>query len=404
MEHPLEGVNDPVNAWRLQTPGTTSGWAGSAWPGAANKYFMFSADSHLAEPPTLWMERVDVKYRDRLPRLHVDDVGGAKVAVQEGFRPSKISLGEEAGPQDRYREKAGSAETRWLDQSYDGVDFELVFPNKGMLSFSTRDPEFSLAMCRVYNDWVFEKLKPDAHRSLPLAAIPAVDVKLAIGEVERTAAMGFRGLLLPVKPAFGPEHYEDPNYNLPEYDPLWEVIEATGLPMTFHVGSGRDPRIARKHGGAVINMVWGSHAPSMHTVLNLCTSGMLDRYPKLRFAIIEAGTGWVPWLIEYMDHAYVRHHMWVKPKLKHGLPSEYFKAHGYATFEEDTSGTMLVEELGLEENFLWGNDYPHSEGTWPHSAQAIERKMGHLAESTRKKLLGLNAAKLFGVPVPAEQR
>src|SRR5688572_30291660 len=142
-------------------------------------------------------------------------------------------------------------------------------------------------MCRVYNDWVFEKLKPDAHRSLPLAAIPAVDVKLAIGEVERTAAMGFRGLLLPIKPAFGPEQYEDPNYNLPEYDPLWEAIEATGLPMTFHVGSGRDPRIARKHGGAVINMVWGSHAPSMQTVLNLCSSGMLDRYPKLRFAIIE---------------------------------------------------------------------------------------------------------------------
>src|SRR2546430_751489 len=69
MEHPLEGVNDPVNAWRLETPGT-SGWARSVWPGAPNRYFMFSSDSHIVEPPTLWMERIDARYRDRLPRIH----------------------------------------------------------------------------------------------------------------------------------------------------------------------------------------------------------------------------------------------------------------------------------------------------------------------------------------------
>lgn len=403
MNHPLDGVQDPANAWRLDSPGA-AGWKGSPRPGAPNKYFLFSADTHIQEPATLWMERVDARYRERLPRLRVDDVGG-KWSEQEGFRPAKLDLGEEAGPEDRYREKAGGdVAQRLIDQAYDGVDVELVFPNKGLLSFSTRDAEFSRAMCRVYNDWVLETLAPAARHFIPLAMIPTADVAIAVGEVERAANQGFRGLLLPVKPMFGPEGHDDPNYNLPTYDPLWAAVQGTGLPMTFHVGTGRDPRIARKHGGAVINLVWGSHAPSMQTVVTLCSSGVFDRFPKLRFAIIEAGVGWAPWVLDFMDQAYVRHHMWVRPKLAHGLPSDYFKAYGSATFEEDVAGTLLVEELGLEQNFLWANDYPHYEGTWPHSAEAIERRMGRLRESTRRMLLGLNAAALFGVEVPASQR
>jgi predicted TIM-barrel fold metal-dependent hydrolase len=44
---------------------------------------------------------------------------------------------------------------------------------------------------------------------------------------------------------------------------------------------------------------------------------------------------------------------------------------------------------------MWANDYPHAEGTWPHSAEAIERERGHLKENQRAKILGLNAARFF---------
>ena len=57
--------------------------------------------------------------------------------------------------------------------------------------------------------------------------------------------------------------------------------------------------------------------------------------------------------------------------------------------------------MGLADRFMWGNDYPHHEGTWPHSAEAIERTMGHLTDASRTKVLGLNAARLFGFEVPA---
>jgi predicted TIM-barrel fold metal-dependent hydrolase len=57
--------------------------------------------------------------------------------------------------------------------------------------------------------------------------------------------------------------------------------------------------------------------------------------------------------------------------------------------------------MNLADRFMWGNDYPHHEGTWPHSAEAIERTMGHLSEPARANVLGLNAARFFGFEVPA---
>ena len=94
--------------------------------------------------------------------------------------------------------------------------------------------------------------------------------------------------------------------------------------------------------------------------------------------------------------------MWVSPKLKHGLPSDYFRECGGATFSEDRAGISLIEKFGLQDNFCWANDYPHHEGTFPHSAEAIERELHELNEETRAKVLGLNAARLFRFDVPQD--
>ena len=50
---------------------------------------------------------------------------------------------------------------------------------------------------------------------------------------------------------------------------------------------------------------------------------------------------------------------------------------------------------------MWASDYPHHEGSWPHSAEAIERTMGELDDATRARILGLNAAEVFRIPIPA---
>ena len=97
-------VNEP-NRWRLDTPGA-SNWPRSARPDAAKKYFMASADGHANEPANLWVQRIDEKYRERLPRV-ITDKDGVQWRVSEGHRPDRLRLSTLEG-EDQARNKAGA--------------------------------------------------------------------------------------------------------------------------------------------------------------------------------------------------------------------------------------------------------------------------------------------------------
>ncbi len=391
---------DPNNAWRLETPGS-EGWTRTAHAGDPDKYFVVSADGHVQEPSDLWRTRIDEKYRDRLPGVAID-AKGRKFQKTEGFRPLRLQNIKFEG-EDALRNQSGhTPEERLADLAADGVDCEILFPNKGLTMWATPDAAFSQAMCRVFNDWAWEVFGPFNDRLAPMACVASADIPGAIKEIERCAKLGFRGVSLPCKPVWGAPDHEALNYNLPDFDSLWACAQDAGLPVTFHVSTGRDPRTARGNGGAVINYAVHSLAPTMEPIANICASGVIDRFPKLLFGTIEAGIGWVPWTLAALDEAYKKHHMWVRPKLKM-LPSEYFRQNGFASFQEDQPGLDLAREHRLVDNFLWANDYPHHEGTWPHSAEAIERTMGNLTDSERAQILGLNAARIFGFDVPPRQ-
>jgi len=390
-------VNSP-NLWRLETPGH-AGWMRTARTGDARKYFIVSADEHVNEPAGLWFERMDKRYHERLPRV-ITDASGVQWRVCEGYRPDRLRLSELEG-EDLVRQKAGADPVERLrDMEQDGIDASVLFPNKGLAMWATPDSAFAMAQCRVYNDWAWETFGAYNDRMSPAAALATGDLEGSIAEVERVAGLGFRALTLPCKPIWGAHDVEHPNYNLPHFDRLWAAIQAADLPITFHVSTGRDPRASRGNGGAVINYVSHSLSPTIESVANLCASGVLDRFPSLFFATIEAGIGWLPWLLTAMDEAYRKHHFWVRPKLKM-LPSEYFRARGFASFQEDPPGLELAERYGLIDCIMWGNDYPHHEGTWPHSAEAIERTMGCLDDRQRARVLGENAARLFKFPLPS---
>jgi predicted TIM-barrel fold metal-dependent hydrolase len=393
-------VNEP-NRWRLETPGV-GGWTRTARREAARKYFMVSADCHANEPADLWATRIDAKYRERLPRV-ITDKDGVQWRVSEGHRPDRLRISNLEG-EDAARNKAGAtAAGRLADHDADGIDVELMFPNKGLSMWATPDAEFAMAQCRVWNDWAWEMFGQHRDRVIIAGAIATADLGGSIIEVERLAKLGLKCLTLPCKPVWGAHNIDHVNYNLPHFDPLWSVIQEADLAITFHVSTGRDPRAARGNGGAVINYVSHSLSPTIEPVANLCASGVLERFPKLRFATIEAGIGWVPWLLDAMDEAYRKHHFWVRPKLQ-GLPSDYYRAHGFSSFQEDKAGLDLAAGHNLADNFMWANDYPHHEGTWPHSAEAIERTMGQLSDGARAKILGLNAARFLKLEVPAKYR
>ena len=392
---------DANNVWRLETPGI-EGWSRTARPDDPNKYFMVSTDGHVQEPADLWRTHIDKKFRERLPGVAVD-AEGKKFQKTEGFRPLRIRNIEFQG-EDLLRNQSGVLpEDRIRDLAADGVDAEILFPNKGLTVWATPDPAFSQAMCRVWNEWAWEVFGSYNDRLSPMACVASADIPGAIQEIQRCAELGFRGLSLPCKPVWGAPDHEHLNYNLPEFDSLWAAIQEVELPVTFHVSTGRDPRTSRGNGGAVINYAVHSLAPTMEPIANLCASGALDRFPGLRFGSVEAGIGWVPWAIWALDEAYRKHHMWVRPALSK-LPSDFFRSNGFATFQEDKPGLDLAREHRLIDNFMWANDYPHHEGTWPHSAEAIERTMGHLSDHERANVLGLNAARIFKFPIPEGYR
>ena len=289
---------------------------------------------------------------------------------------------------------------RLRDMDRDGIDAEVIFPNKGLSMWATPDAVFAMAQCRVYNEWAWETFGALPRPMSPAAALATGDLEGSIAEVKRVAKLGFRVLTLPCKPIWGGHDVDHPNYNLPMFDPLWAVIQDVNLPITFHVSTGRDPRAARGNGGAVINYVSHSLSPTIEPVANLCASGVLGRFPRLRFATIEAGIGWVPGSSA----------RWTRPTRSTtsgcGRSSSGCRASTSASTAARRSrrtrpASRSPSRCDLVDSFMWGNDYPHHEGTWPHSAQAIERTMGHLSETARANVLGLNAARFFGFEVPA---
>lgn len=389
---------DDANIWRTSTPGH-DGWPRTARPDDDNKFFMASADGHVQEPNDLWATRMDDKYKERLPGIIMDGKGN-KYQKTEGFRPVRLQNTKFEG-EDLLRNQSGKDPAeRIRDLAADGVDAEVLFPNKGLTIWATADSEFSHAMCRAYNDWAWETFADFNDQLAPMACVAPGALDQTLEEIQRCAKLGFKGLSMPCKPIWGPPDHAAPNYNLPEFDPLWACVQDVGLPITFHVSTGRDPRTARGNGGAVINYAVHSLSPTMEPIANICASGVIDRFPGIRFGTIEAGIGWVAWALGALDEAYKKHHMWVRPKLKE-LPSEYFRQNGFASFQEDKAGLDLAREHNLVNNFMWANDFPHHEGTWPHSAAAIERTMMNLDDGERARILGLNSARVFNLPIPA---
>lgn len=396
---------NPENQWRTLSE-DPRGWARTPRPNAElKKYFIASVDSHITPPRNLFRDRIDERFRDRLPRMEKREDG--MYILTDGQKPFRL-VDTTATGEDLYRAKAGSMTEdleadmaiRLADMDKDGIDCEVVYPNgPAITAYHTPDMEFAMAQFRIYNDWALDLNKRYGDRCLIVPCVATGDVQAAAKEIERIAAQGSSIVSLPTQPIPGGEG-SDLHYNHRQFEPLWDVLSETGVKMAFHVATGGDPRKARGPGGAIMNRVI-SHEALGAPIAAFCASGILDRHQSLKFACVEAGIGWIPAMLDLMDETYLKHHMWVSPKLKHGLPSDYFRAHAIASFQEDRAGLLLVEEFGLQDNIMWSNDYPHHEGTWPHSAAAIERGFAHLSEETRAKILGLNAAKFFGFKIPS---
>ena len=144
------------------------------------------------------------------------------------------------------------------------------------------------------------------------------------------------------------------------------------MPCCLHIGSAK-----KQH------EVWSEFSPmralsasstmvinsNVNVVANLLFSGVLDRFPTLKFVSVESGLGWVPYLLETADHQYEAQHLWDEGMTMR--PSEYFRRNCYVNFWFEVSGIALRHMIGVD-NIMWESDFPHPTSTYPHSRKAIE--------------------------------
>ncbi len=357
--------------------------------GAIEDFRLISADSHVNEPPEMFAERMPAQLRDRAPRT--EEIDGVPSLVMEGARPRKMPKGRqqlEGEALDRAQAGGWEPDLRMRDQDRDGVSGEVVFPTLALQAcFVAPDPELQMALSQAYNDWVCEVFSPHPKRFATACVIPMSDIPAACAEAKRVAKLGTRSLFLPSQMPAKP-------YNHPDYDAFWAVANELSLPLTFHSGTGHEPRVERGPGGAVINYLLGAQLDGAHVILYLTMSGVLERFPNIQIVTVETGSAWLAWVMTTMDEIYEKHHMWAKPTLKL-RPSDYARRQAHVTFQNDPVGVHNRNFTGVEA-LLWGSDYPHPEGTWPNSQQYCATQLKDVPDDEKAKILGGTTARLFG--------
>ena len=344
-----------------------------------------STDSHVTEPIELYAERVDAEFRDRVPRIETSD--GWRSFHAEGLDPRKLMTADQlttavVGGWD--------VETRVRDQARDGVSAEVIFPTFALQAcFASDDPRLQLQLCRAYSNWAAEVFAGIPSLIAP-GAVPLLDVDDGIAEAQRLARAGFRALMLPAR-------VPTRKYNDPEYDRFWAVAQELALPLTFHSGTGYEPRIVRGPGGAVVNYLMGAQLDGPMVMLCLAAGGALDRFPDLRVVTVETGASWLAWIMTQADEIYADHSAYARPKLSL-LPSELIRRQCAATFMYDPVAVNNRHTTGIE-TLMWGNDYPHPEGTWPESQARNADQFDGVADDEVRAIVGGNAARMFGFAI-----
>lgn len=357
------------------------------------KPFIFSADSHVREPNSLFLEGLPASMRHAAIFAERNE---EIMQTRAGDRIiHRLRIGGNASAQQTARRGAGNLEMRLEDMAMDGVDAEICFPQLGLYVYILDDPEIELASAQIYNDWNNGFFAGNLDRFVRCGVLPIRNLANTVPEMKRIAALGFTAAMMPVVTPRGV-----PAYNDAAWDPVFEAAGELGVVLVFHTGTGLEDVIQeRGPGGAVINYTRQMN-DGVNVVLSLVGGGMLDRHPTAQIAVIEAGASWLAAVSERMDEVYDAHHFYVRPKLSL-LPSEIVKRQVHASFQHDRACIMSRSVTG-HRALMFASDYPHMEGTFPRTRTVTERLFDGIDISEQEKLdiLGGNAARLFRLEIP----
>jgi predicted TIM-barrel fold metal-dependent hydrolase len=134
---------------------------------------------------------------------------------------------------------------------------------------------------------------------------------------------------------------------------------------------------------------------SMAATMDLVYSGVFVRFPGLKVMLSEGGIGWMPYIIERADRMWQRHKGY-DAGVDHGvLPSELIRRNIYGCFiDDDTAGLIMRDQIGVSQ-IVWESDYPHSDGTWPHSRKILAEVLQDVPDEDARRIVELNARELL---------
>ncbi len=251
-----------------------------------------------------------------------------------------------------------------------GLDRALMWPTlASLVEERLRDDVDAIhAVVHALNQWMFETWTFNYEsRIFPTPVITLPIVEEAIKELEWVTERGAKVIL--VRPAPVPGLRGTRSFALPEFDPFWELVQEKDVLVGMHASDSgyqryinewegfRDDEFTPFKGTSGFAAIVG-HAgrPIIDTVASIIGHGLASRFPKLKFAPVENGSGWVRPLLHDLEHAYT-----LNPHLFAENPVEVFKRNIFVHPFHEENPKGLIELLGAD-NVLFGSDYPHPEG------------------------------------------
>lgn len=384
-----------------------------------DRFLVVSSDCHAGLPPKQYGEYLDPQYREMFDLA-------LPIQIEEMKNMSKLFLIDEINEEwrdgrDESLTGAWDHEVRNRILDADGIAAEVIFPDGitemntppfgAGLSLPVEDrivPELQWAGARAHNRWLAELVAMDPKRRIGVALVPALwDVDEAVKEVVWARENGISGILLPCM--WGKN---DP-WHHPKYEPLWAACEDQDVVIHFHSGAApmedyfgslAEPDGVSRPGAMGIyisEVVWWS----MRSLSFLIWGGVFERHPRLKVAVTESTTIWVPEYLALLDQRYNETHYSAKlGDYRSHLsmaPSEYFAKHiALGASCMPRAEAEARHRIGLS-GIMWGSDYPHPEGSWPYTQDQMLETFRGLPEDEIAAMLGGNAARFYNLDTDA---
>ena len=289
----------------------------------------------------------------------------------------------------------------------DGIAGEIIFADgdavtgqesppfgAGLHAGQITDPRLAFGGARAHNRWLEEFCATDPVRRAGVALVPIThDPAQGVREIESLAGKpGIRGIMVPTMwhgfPAYGTDHY----------DAVWAACAEAGLVVHTHSGEADFSSYGDNVAMYISEVPFWTH----RMLWQLLFSGKFDRFPGLRYAVVECGSYWIGDLLWKTDVNFGGTNkikkMGTRMKgLISRLPSEYFGTNVFIGASTMSREEIRRRHLNGIDALMWGTDYPHPEGSWPNTVERLETDFRDVSIEDTRQLLGLNAVDCYGL-------